>query len=85
DEKVFCILIDEDILKWILHKNAYRFQEVERNLSHEYYGILVKKGNTALCSELNEALKRLDANNVYDDIYAKWFTQKMNLPVRPER
>lgn len=85
DEKVFCILIDEDILKWVLHDNAYRFQEVERNLDHEYYGIAVKKGNRALLSELNGALKRLDEMNVYDEIYAKWFTRKMDLPVRPER
>lgn len=85
DEKVFCILIDEDILKWVLHNNAYRFQEPERNLDHEYYGIMVKKGNSALVSELNGALKRLDEKNVYDDIYAKWFTQKMDLPVRPSR
>jgi ABC-type amino acid transport substrate-binding protein len=85
DEKVFCILIDEDILKWVLHKNAYRFQEVERNLSHEYYGIMVKKGNTTLLADLNGALQRLDENNVYDAIYQKWFTQKMDLPIRPER
>lgn len=85
DEKVFCILIDEDILKWVLHNNAYRFQEVEKDLDHEYYGIMVKKGNTALLSELNGALKRLDDKNVYDGIYEKWFTRRMNLPVRPER
>jgi ABC-type amino acid transport substrate-binding protein len=85
DEKVFCILIDDDILRWILQNNAYRFQEAEKDLSHEYYGIMVKKGNSALLAELNEALRRLDEKNVYDDIYAKWFTHKMNLPVRPER
>lgn len=85
DEKIFCILIDEDILKWVLHDNAYRFQEVERDLDHEDYGIMVKKGNKALLSELNGALKSLDEKNVYDEIYAKWFTRRMDLPVRPER
>ncbi len=85
DERVFCILIDEDILKWVLHNNAYRFQEVEKDLDHEYYGIMVKKGNTALLSELNGTLKRLDEKDIYDDIYEKWFTQRKNLPVRPER
>ncbi len=85
DEKVFCILIDEDILKWVLLTNAYRFQEVERDLSHEYYGIAVRKGDTQLLSELNNALKSLDKKNIYDDIYAKWFARRVNLPTRPSR
>ncbi|MCX6339891.1 MAG: ABC transporter substrate-binding protein [Candidatus Aureabacteria bacterium] len=85
DEQVFCILIDEDILKWVLHNNAYRFQEVERDLDHEYYGIVVKKGNTQLVSELDQALKRLDEKDIYDTIYEKWFTRKMDLPRRPSR
>jgi len=85
DEQVFCILIDEDILKWVLHNNAYRFQEVERDLNHEYYGIAVRKGNTQLLSELNDALKRLDEKDIYDAIYEKWFTRRIDLPTRPSR
>lgn len=84
-EEVFCIMIDEDILKWVLHNNAYRFQEVEKDLDREYYGIMVQKGNIALVSELNEALKRLDEKGIYDAIYEKWFTRKMDLPRRPSR
>jgi ABC-type amino acid transport substrate-binding protein len=85
DEQVFCILIDGDILKWVLHDNAYRFQEVESDLDHEYYGIMVQRGNTTLVSELNDALKRLDKKDIYDSIYEKWFTRKMDLPTRPSR
>jgi len=85
DEKVFCILIDDDILKWVLHNNAYRFQEVESELDHEYYGIAVRKGNAALVSELNGALKRLDDKGIYDAIYEKWFTRRIDLPRRPSR
>jgi len=85
DEQVFCVLIDEDILKWAMRSNAYRFQQVERDLDHEYYGIAVKKGNTALADELNSTMKRLDDKDIYDAIYDKWFTHRLNLPVRSER
>ncbi|MCX6353726.1 MAG: ABC transporter substrate-binding protein [Candidatus Aureabacteria bacterium] len=85
DEQILCILIDEDILKWALKDNAYRFQEVERDLDHEYYGIAVKKGNLALADELNGAMKRLDEKDIYDALYDKWFTHRINLPVKTSR
>ena len=33
----------------------------------------VKQGNMALVEKLNEGLKRIRDNGVYDKIYAKWF------------
>lgn len=39
----------------------------------EHYGMAVKKGNKALIEKLNEGLKRIRANGVYDKIYTKWF------------
>lgn len=39
----------------------------------EHYGMAVKQGNKALVEKLNEGLKRIRANGVYDKIYAKWF------------
>jgi len=85
DEQIYCIMLDEDVLKWTMKDNPYRFQLVERNLDHEYYGIAVKKGNTALAGEINAALKKLDDRNVYGKIYNKWFSRKVNLPVKPAR
>lgn len=85
DEKVFCILLDEDILKYVLHNRSYRFQEVEKDLQREYYGIAVKKGNLMLAKELNATLKALDEKGIYDKLYEKWFTYRADLPRRPER
>ncbi|KAB3529697.1 transporter substrate-binding domain-containing protein [Alkaliphilus serpentinus] len=37
------------------------------------YGIAVRKGNTVLLKDINEALERLKKNGTYSKIYEKWF------------
>lgn len=39
----------------------------------EFYGFLVKKGNTELLELLNQGLATIKANGTYDAIYAKYF------------
>jgi polar amino acid transport system substrate-binding protein len=41
--------------------------------TNEFYGIGVKKGNTALLGQINEALKAAVADGTYAQIYQKWF------------
>lgn len=41
----------------------------------EYYGIVVKKGNTELLNTLNSGLKKIKENGAYDKIYKKWFAE----------
>ncbi|OEF97797.1 basic amino acid ABC transporter substrate-binding protein [Desulfuribacillus alkaliarsenatis] len=41
----------------------------------EYYGFLVKKGNTELLEKLNEGLRIIKENGTYDAIYAEYFGQ----------
>jgi ABC-type amino acid transport substrate-binding protein len=40
----------------------------------EYYGMMVKKGNSALLAKLNDGLKKIKSNGNYDGIYKKYFT-----------
>ena len=40
------------------------------------YGIPVKKGNTELLSTLNQALKEIRQDGVYDKIVGKYFANK---------
>jgi ABC-type amino acid transport substrate-binding protein len=40
----------------------------------EYYGMMVKKGNTALLAKLNDGLKKIKSSGKYDEIYKKYFT-----------
>lgn len=41
----------------------------------EYYGMMVKKGNTELLDKLNEGLKAIKENGKYDEIYNNYFGQ----------
>ncbi len=41
----------------------------------EYYGFIVKKGNTELLEKLNQGLKTIKENGTYDEIYGKYFAE----------
>jgi len=42
--------------------------------TEEYYGLVVRKGETDLVTLFNEGLKKVQASGEYDKIYAKWIT-----------
>jgi ABC-type amino acid transport substrate-binding protein len=76
------ILIDEELLKYIVSRFPYDFAVISRDLNHEVYGIAVRKGNEKLLQELNAALEKIDADGTYDEIYNRWFGPKRSLPGR---
>jgi polar amino acid transport system substrate-binding protein len=39
----------------------------------EQYGFGVRKGNSALRKQIDEALKKAKSDGTYDKIYKKWF------------
>ena len=43
--------------------------------TEEQYGIAVKKGNTELLNQINQALETLKANGEFQEIYDKWFAK----------
>lgn len=55
----------------------------EKDLAHvpesavnaKQLGIAVNQKNTALVEKINDGLKKLRANGVYDELYKKWFNQ----------
>jgi polar amino acid transport system substrate-binding protein len=69
---------------------AYRVQEQKRlktvddsAFPKEYFGIVVKQGNTALLDKLNAGLAAVKADGTYSSIYRKWFTaEPPTLPAR---
>ena len=46
---------------------------VGHTVSSEDYGMAVKKGNTKLVGEINDALAAMKKDGEYDKIYKKWF------------
>jgi len=44
------------------------------NFTEEPYGVAINKGQEGFLSMINEALDTIQGNGVYDEIYAKWFS-----------
>ncbi|MEA1927484.1 MAG: ABC transporter substrate-binding protein [Candidatus Auribacterota bacterium] len=80
NREVGIILIDKPILMWTMANRHYKFKIVEEGLDHQDYAIAVSKSNQELLEELNTALKKLDADGVYDRIYEKWYDISQDLP-----
>ena len=80
EKNLSAILIDEELLYYIVSRFPYDFAVISRDLNHEEYGIAVKKGNEKLLQELNAALERLAAAGTYGEIYNRWFGPKRSLP-----
>jgi ABC-type amino acid transport substrate-binding protein len=74
------ILIDEELLNYIVSCFPYDFAIISRDLNHEVYGIAVKKGNEKLLQDLNAALKKVDDSGTYKEIYNRWFKPTICLP-----
>ena len=80
ESKQQAILIDEELLNYIVSHYPYDFAVISRDLNHEVYGIAVNKGNDKLLQELNAALEKIDDSGIYKEIYNRWFGPKRSLP-----
>ena len=80
DREVAMILIDEPILRWELARRHYRFQVVEEGIDTQDYAIAVSPDNPELVEDLNRALRQLNQDGVYGEIYRKWYDATAELP-----
>jgi ABC-type amino acid transport substrate-binding protein len=80
DREVGLILVDEPILRWELAKRHYKFNIVEQGIDREDYAIAVSRSRPELVEELNRALRKLEEDGVYGEIYRKWYNATGKLP-----
>ena len=69
------LITDRPVIEYLLSsdKNIDGLKIVGKNLTHEEYGIGLRKADTKLQQEINAALKALKTSGEYDKIYDKWF------------
>ena len=69
------LITDRPVIEYTLSsdKNLDGLKIIGKNLTHEEYGIGMRKADTKLQQEINAALKNLKNNGEYDRIYDKWF------------
>jgi len=62
------------LLEYLKILNNDKFKVVkDPNFAPEFYGMMVKKGNTELLNKLNAGLKKIKENGKYDEIFKKYF------------
>ncbi|KAF3997571.1 basic amino acid ABC transporter substrate-binding protein [Glaciimonas immobilis] len=62
------------VVNYVKNNNGKNFKVItDPAFPKEYYGIAVKKGNTALLAKLNKGLADIKADGTADKIYAKYF------------
>lgn len=63
-------------LEPMIKKNNLKIKSVSDPLKTDYAAIAVKKGNIKLKNKFNKALKEIQEEGKYDEIFEKWFHQK---------
>ena len=69
------LITDRPVIEYVLSsdKNINSVKIVGKNLTDEEYGIGIRKSDTKLQQEINNALKNLKNSGEYNKIYNKWF------------
>ena len=69
------LITDRPVIEYILSsdKSIDGLKILGKNLTHEEYGIGIRKADKKLQQEINAALKNLKNSGEYDRIYDKWF------------
>jgi polar amino acid transport system substrate-binding protein len=58
------------------HQNAGGFRIVQTYDTNEQYGLAIKKGNTGLVKDVDDALKKMHDDGSYDKLYNQYFSTK---------
>lgn len=69
------IVVDEVLARYYMNnKGAESYKALEENLGPEEFGIGLRKEDTDLLKQLDDALDAMRNDGTYDEIYGKWFS-----------
>ena len=70
------IVCDEVLARYVMkQRGAEKYRVLEDNFGEEEYGIGVRKSDTELLNQLNNALEECMKDGSYDNLYKKWFAE----------
>lgn len=75
NSKVDFVIIDEQPAIQFQKKNSQDLELVRLAFDDEFYGVAVKKGNTELLDQINEALAEIVADGRYEQFVNQWMVQ----------
>ena len=70
------IVCDEVLARYVIkQRGEEKYRILEDNIGTEEYGIGVRKEDTELLKQLNDALAECMQDGSYDEVYQTWFTK----------
>ena len=76
---VDAVINDKPVTEAYIAKQSDKIKMVGEVINADSYGFAVQKGNKALQSALNEGLKNIKDNGIYDELVAQWFNDTSSL------
>lgn len=68
------IIADEVLARYyMMNKGGEKYKVLEEDLGPEEFGIGLRKDDTDLLKNINDALNEMRNDGTYDEIYGKWF------------
>lgn len=69
------IVVDETLARYYMKQqsNGVNYMVLEEDFGTEDYAVGMRKSDTALCKDINQALKELKEDGTFDTIKAEWF------------
>ena len=67
------VVMDLPVAGAQMKANPGQYQIIGEAFTTEEYGLALRKSDTELLAQINQALKTLKANGTYDEIYRKYF------------
>lgn len=72
--RIDAMVVDETLARYyISQKGEEKYSILEDNFGEESYVVAFRKDDTELKDKVNNTIKELKEDNVYDEIYNKWF------------
>lgn len=73
-KRIDALVADETLAKYYINKTGKeKYTILEENFGEEDYVVAFSKDNKKLCNKVNETLKEIKEDKVFDEIYKKWF------------
>jgi His/Glu/Gln/Arg/opine family amino acid ABC transporter permease subunit len=73
NKRIDAVSADAPVLWWAIKTNYKNLATVGGFITHENYGMPMRKSDPDLIAAVNAALKSMRADGTYDRIYAQWF------------
>lgn len=71
--RIDAVIVDSIVAKYYITSENAEYKILDESLAPEQYGVAVKKGNTELLDQIQEALDAMNEDGTAAEISTNWF------------